>query len=351
MAILFSKRENVKKMSKAGNKKNILLGMKIAVAVFLAAITGIALAGYQMTQYNPFTMFTNQNPYAIQQQRNLSELKTVYNGTKYRYNSDIVSVLFLGIDRTTQRGGRQINQNGYQADTLMVAAMNTKTRDITLINIPRDTVTDVMKFDGMGEYAAKTPSPICTAHSFGDGDVTSGQMTEAAVSNLLYGIPVNCFISMDIDGIDKAAGLVGGVPVEIIEDMTMIDPEMKKGETFVLDENTAENYVRDRQLPGMSGLNTDRMKRQMQFSEAFLDVFRKRITQDKSFAIMFLKEMRPYISMDMSPRELIYAVCSLLEGKDKMQVIALKGEKMEEGYFLDEKELKDMVIKTYFIPA
>ncbi len=333
------------------NNKANLPRAAIALIVFLAAAAGLILAGWQMTQYSPFTMFTNQNPYAIRQIEDINDLTTIYNGTKYRYNQDIVNVLLLGIDKTKQRGGIQINENGFQADVLVVASINTKTGEITLMNIPRDTMTDVMKFDGAGNYLATTSSPVCVAHSFGDGGVKSGQMTAAAVSNLLYGIPVHCFISMDIDGIGKAVSLVDGVPVELIEDMTIVDPGMKKGSVFVLDESTAESYVRDRQLPGMSGLNTDRMKRQVQFAEAFLGVLREKILADKGFAFAFFKEMSPYLCMDMSLRELIYTMYSLFEGKDSIQTITPGGEKTEEGYFLNEKELKELVIQTYFVPV
>ena len=37
---------------------------------------------------------------------------------------------------------------------------------------------------------------------------------------------------MDIDGINAAAGLMGGVQVEMLDDFTMVDPDMKKASFY-----------------------------------------------------------------------------------------------------------------------
>ena len=333
----------------SGSKKIWFVLAVIGIVLALVLRAG-AITLYRYTNYNPKDMFLDQNPYRIEEAGTNGNLSI--DEQKYTYNSDIVTVLLLGIDKTNQRGINNITDNGYQADTVFAAAINTKTSEITLISIPRDTLTDVMCFDRNGRYATTLEKPLCVAHSYGDGGIKSGQLMEASVSNLLGGVPVSRYISMDIDGINAAAGLMGGVQVEMLDDFTMVDPDMKKGELFTLDENTAEWYVRSRQLPGMSGENINRVPRQMQFVDAFIRIAKDKAKSNPFFLFTFLSEMKQYMGTDMSAKELMFTASSILSaGQDQMKIINLDGQQTKEGYVVDQESLGQLVKEIYFVPA
>ena len=277
--------------------KRAVVCYAITAAAALAAVILYTLFGYDET------MFQNKNPYRINEQTDLSFLQ---DGVEYRYNENIINILLLGIDKTETRGANYIVENGYQADVIFLLSVDTKTGDVALINIPRDTLTEIMHFDRNGDFSRIETGPICTAHSFGDGGLKSGQLMEAAVSNLMYGIPIDRYIAMDIDGISKLTDVVGGVEVELLEDFTVLDPGMTKGTLYTLNGEQAEHYVRSRQLPGMSGEDAKRIPRQVQFIEAFVRKVAEMSQTDKGFFIKLLEIVGSHTTTDMTDRELRY---------------------------------------------
>ena len=55
-----------------------------------------------------------------------------------------------------------------------------------------------------------------------------------AVSNLLFGIEINHYLSFTMDAVALVNDLVGGVQVEVLDDLTFLDPALRKGETVTL---------------------------------------------------------------------------------------------------------------------
>ena len=67
--------------------------------------------------------------------------------------------------------------------------------------INRDTITDVRSLDDDGSYLATTKTQIALAHANGDGMELSCENTVDAVSNMLYGIRIEGYISLNMDSI------------------------------------------------------------------------------------------------------------------------------------------------------
>lgn len=325
-------------------KRNLIITGAVIGAVVLTALCVL----HYYTGYNR-SMFKNENPYRLREEEELSFSR---DGVTYKYNEDIVNVLLMGIDKTQQRDINYIVENGYQADAVFVAAINTKTGGVRIVNIPRDTLTEIMRFDRNGAFSRVGVSPICTAHSFGDGRLMSGQLMEAAVGNLLYGVPIHGYLSIDIDGISVLTEAVGGVEVELLEDFTAVDAEMTKGAIYTLDGEKAELYVRARQLPGMSGEDAKRIPRQIQFISAYAKAVKEKIKEEPGYLPELLKGVRNHISMDMTDRECLYVANTLLKaGIEVTDIETIAGGAEEEGLRPDPKELKRLVQEIYFVPA
>lgn len=64
--------------------------------------------------------------------------------------------------------------------------------------------------------------------------------TEKAVSDLFAGIPIDYYVTMDLDGISTFNDALGGVTVTLEDDFSQIDPEMVKGTTICLQGKQAE---------------------------------------------------------------------------------------------------------------
>jgi LCP family protein required for cell wall assembly len=145
-----------------------------------------------------------------------------------------VRILMIGEDDTALR-----NNNGRGlSDTLVVVALDTKTKEIRAISIPRDTRVEIP-----GHGFCK----INAAHVFG-----GPQLTKQVVQNLL-GVPIDYYIKTNTRGLRGLVDLLGGVYIKIDKDMHYVDRRgglyinlKAKPEKQLLDGRQAEGYVRFR---------------------------------------------------------------------------------------------------------
>ena len=142
-----------------------------------------------------------------------------------------VNVLLLGI-------------NDNLADTIMVASFDYDAKHVDLISIPRDTYyfreeyASSQSFLKINSVYQNTEKPLETA---------------VVVSELLLGMPINCYAIIDYDGIEKIVDSMGGVPMNIPKRMKYSDPtdkpplyiDIPAGEQ-VLDGETAVKFLRYR---------------------------------------------------------------------------------------------------------
>ena len=83
----------------------------------------------------------------------------VYKGQKYTLNPNVLSFLFIGVDKGDVNDNFAIGING-QADTLLVGVVNTKTKLISVIPISRETLVDVNQYTTTGEYSGVSNKQI-----------------------------------------------------------------------------------------------------------------------------------------------------------------------------------------------
>ena len=87
---------------------------------------------------------------------------------------------------------------------------------------------------------------LALAHTYGSGEEDSCENTVLAVSNLLYGMEIDHYVSLTMDGVALLNDLVGGVTVEVLDDFSGIDDTLVQGETVTLKGQQALTYVRSR---------------------------------------------------------------------------------------------------------
>lgn len=115
-----------------------------------------------------------------------------------------------------------------QSDVLELLVIDTKKNTYHKLPINRDTITDVRSLDDDGSYLATTKTQIALAHANGDGMELSCENTVDAVSNMLYGIRIEGYISLNMDSIKILNHLAGGVPVTIEDDFSQSDKSLVK---------------------------------------------------------------------------------------------------------------------------
>lgn len=273
----------------------------------------------------------------------------VYQGKKYRYNSDLELILFMGVDKSEPISLQNYAGKGGQADTLLLAVLDREQEKVQLVSVSRDTVTDVKIYDESGEYLATEHAQIALQYAYGTSAKRSIQMTKEAVANLLYEVPIRSYVSLNVEGIAPIVDAMGGVTLTIPADYTMIDPSFTQGSVLTLNGAQAEAYVRYRDQ-AVTGSNTQRMERQNEFLLAlFQQLNHAGLKSQDGFQRIF-DSAGDYLETDLTAKEMQ----RLSEYEFQTEIITLPGE-MQAGtehdeYVIDDEKLYDLVLKLFYKP-
>ena len=225
------------------------------------------------------------------QQRLDYEEGIVVDGVTYRRRRDVAAILLMGIDRDSDAAVIGY-RNGGQSDFLQLLAIDSANKKVTRVPIDRDTMTPITILGVLGNQSGIRTAQICLSHGFGDGGRQSCELTAGAVSNLLLGVPIEEYLSMDLNGIAMLNDAVGGVTVTLEDDFSVRDPQMTKGATLTLRGKQAEYFVRSRMDIG-SGTNEERMKRQQVYTAALMEQMDEGIRADQDYLGRIYDEMGP----------------------------------------------------------
>lgn len=267
----------------------------------------------------------------------------VYQGETYTYNRDLRTVLFMGVDKHGDLTKSDVYGRNGQSDCLILLVMNKNDKTTEVIEISRDTMTDVDVYSMEGNFIRTIKAQIATQYSYGDGEKRSCQFTKDVVSNLMYGIPIQSYVALDISGISAIVDSMGGVQITVPEDYTSVDPAFVKGSDIVLTGAQAEKYVRYRDINEF-GSNNQRMERQTQFIRAFFPQMKGIQDYDK-----ILNVAEPYMATDIDAEMLK----SLSEYEMNEEVRKVEGEnKMgqeHDEFYVDDEALYELILDVFYV--
>lgn len=280
-----------------------------------------------------------------------------YNGRTYRRNEAVTSILCLGIDRQALEEEYEVTGENGQADTLFVAALNTETGDMTLINISRDTMADVDIYNVQNEYVETGSMQICLAYAYGDGRELSCENVIKSVSRLLYGMPIDAYAAIDLPAINVLNDAIGGVEVDVLEDLTDWDSALAEGAHVLLQGSQAERYVRSRYSEGEKATldsNNLRMARQRQYLTNFITKALSQTRKDPTVPLTLYDAATAYMVTDITASEVTYLASLLLQGSFGGQDIVtvpgevVMGEQYAE-YQVDEEALYQIILNVFYM--
>lgn len=281
----------------------------------------------------------------------IEEDEVIYNGEKYTLNPDVVSVLFIGVDKDKIGDDFGIGNNG-QADTLFVMTLNTKTKAIKIIPIPREAMVDVNVYSPKGKSAGVRNEQICLSYAYGKDAGDSADNTKKSVSRFFLNINVSNYITMDLRGISAMTDAVGGVSLTAIEDI----PELgcKTGDNLCLDGKKARIYLQSRTEDAEG--SSKRLERQKQFLAAFASKAGNKVSENFGLLKTYYDKMSPYTSTDLSFSQITYlastGIVKNLGGQFDYKTIDGEkkiGEKWVE-FYPDSDSLVMAILDTFYIP-
>ncbi len=286
----------------------------------------------------------------------------VYNGEKYCYNHNMITVLMMGIDQTQDE--RLANQqsdlliaNG-QADTVILAAMDVETGETTLINVSRDSMVDVDMYTTSGNFAGDQKMQLCLAYAYGVGEDGGCLNVSRSVSRLLYGVPVSSYAAIGLSAINVLNDAIGGVEVDVLETLGNPGSEMymEEGQKVTLKGAQAEMYVRSRDAYfGGAESNSKRMERQKQYLTNFASKALRETRKDITVPLTLFDVASEYMVTDLNAAKVSYLVSILNKvGLEESNFLTMPGEAVlneQTGYaefMVDDKALYEMILEVFY---
>lgn len=274
-----------------------------------------------------------------------------WQGKTYKYNQNLSNYLLLGVDKRTPAETRVGKADAGQADALFLLSLNRKTKEMTLISIPRDTMTDVESFDLEGKSLGKSKDHISLSYGYGDGGAESCKLTQEAVSNLFYRLPIQGYLAMNLDGIPELAKSVGGLTVTVPNNSLEYKyPEFAEGAEVTLTEENIETFVRSRDVDESQSA-IYRMERQKAFLDAFSKKAKECYEQNAKFAANLFVAIKPYTVTNISEDRLMKLFQTADEG-DGYTEWTVPGEGTQglsyDEYHVDDDALYAKIMETFY---
>ncbi len=276
-----------------------------------------------------------------------------YKDKKYQLNGDVLSFLLIGVDKGSLDDDFGIGLNG-QADTLLVSAVNTQTKQVSIIPISRETLVDVNQYTTSGEFSGVSKKQICLAFNYGKDIKECSENILLSVSRALYGINISSYITMDLAALEKLSNSVGSINVLVNENYydSITGITHKTGSTISVKGESAVDYIHWR--TNNVDANNYRMERQKIFITAFMNKAANQISNDFSKIITYYNLMQPYISTNITLSQTTYLAtnCIRMNLGDSIQFKSIPGETfLRDGYSAftpNEEALTDIIIETFY---
>lgn len=177
------------------------------------------------------------------------------------FESSKLNILVVGYDSLVNGSPR--------ADTIILASIDLKTKDVGLLSIPRDTRVDIPGH-GMNRVNA--------SHAFGGIELTDKTL------ELFLDVPIDYYVETNFNGFAKIVDSLDGVEINISQPLHYVD---KAGDLYI-------------DLPaGQQVLNGDEALQYVRYRESIEGDIGRVARQQKFIKAMFKKVLRPDIVMKL----------------------------------------------------
>ena len=269
-----------------------------------------------------------------------------YNGETYYYNTDIISILLMGIDT---------NEGVYgQSDHMSLLIIDRRSKEIKLLAIPRETITEIEMYGDDGSYLGLSDNHLGLAYPNGYKAGKAGIVTMEATSKLLLNIPIIYYVATNMNVMPMLAEIVGDVDIELPDDsLAYRNPEWVKGCIFNVNKDTIEIYLRSRNIYD-DFTNKNRMLRQNLYLNWFFDNINSINEEDESFLLAKLEEILENCETNLSwdEAETFYELAMDSMRSDPF-AYSISGRyaigQFYEDFYPNEEDLLSLIIKLFYV--
>ena len=237
-------------------------------------------------------------------------------GDKYDYYHEFETFLLMGTDASGNEKASGKKYRGSMADFLLLAVFDLTDHTYGMIQLDRDTMTQITLLTKKNSGADTAKMQLCTAHCYGGDPAASCENTVEAVSKMLGGITIDGYCAVNMADFPKLNHLVDGVEVTLEDDFTMRDPKMKKGTTLTLTDEQAYIYIHSR-MEMENDTNSARMQRQKQYMKAYFEKALTLMKTDNTFINNMSSELETIAVTNITGRQISTMTKTLMEGTNR----------------------------------
>lgn len=331
--------------------------MRIKKKAFLTTIIVILI--FAILFIGSFSIIRAIGKNRLQNKTELPSAPVRYQGTLYNYNENILTFLIMGIDKgkeTFEPWEAELDHSGNgQADALFLAVLDTENYTIKVIGINRNTMTDIYLCDDTDSPIPTSFSQIALQHAYGADGTVGCEYQVKVVQDLFYHLPIHGYAAINVDAVPVINDMVGGVDVDVLEDISLHDADLVEGAHVHLMGESAYWYIKYRDIEQFASVDM-RTKRQAQYLNGFLDAAKQAVKKDPFLARQLYRQLKPYMDTNISTPEVVYLASVLPQCRFdensfyKIQGETVMGEKYEE-FYPDDDALLTLILDIFYKEA
>ena len=277
--------------------------------------------------------------------------KIIWDDVIYTYNDHLSNFLFMGVDKEELVDTTVGNADAGQTDALFLLSWDRVTDDVTVISIPRDTMTTINVFSKDGTDLGPTEQHISLAFGYGDGKHESCKLTKEAVSRLFYRIPIQGYCAMTLDALVEMNVILGEVTVTVPNDsLEKRAPEIKMGSEVEITTENIELFVRYRDIE-VDNSALLRLERQNVFLNACYKKILQEFDTNPSIITDLYEGLTPHMVTNIGNDQFVKIMESLAEGGTVTQW-TVPGEGVTtdsfDEYHVDEAAFYEQILESFF---
>ena len=280
-----------------------------------------------------------------------------YDGKQYQYNSDVINILCLGIDKDIPIEEKRETGSEGLADVVILASIDTKEDTLKFLAVPRETIVPVKLIDTKGNFVRTENEQITLQYAYGQTAEKSCELMIDTVSNLLFHLPIQRYCAINFQALPALNDAIGGVDLVSIETVHWWNGSFYEGQQMHLEGQAALDYVRQRDetIPKSS---MGRLERQKQYITCYLEQAKEAVGKDLTLPVKMFQSLTENMCTDVTVADITYLVPELLNMEINLENISMvPGETITGGeheeYHVDADALKQLVIQMFYkeVPA
>lgn len=280
-----------------------------------------------------------------------------YDGKQYQYNSDVINILCLGIDKDIPIEEKRETGSEGLADVVILASIDTKEDTLKFLAVPRETMVPVKLIDTKGNFVRTENEQITLQYAYGQTAEKSCELMIDTVSNLLFQLPIQRYCAINFQALPALNDAIGGVDLVSIETVHWWNGSFYEGQQMHLEGQAALDYVRQRDetIPKSS---MGRLERQKQYITCYLEQAKEAVGRDLTLPVKMFQSLTENMCTDVTVADITYLVPELLNMEINLENISMvPGETITGGeheeYHVDADALKQLVIQMFYkeVPA